>query len=119
MSVFLLHIIISFIVLGIALLLAQIVEFNSSRMNKITARFSLIGILLVGTGIYVGSKSSLDMYFYITLVLQLILLFVLTLIYHRFKKVGHTTIINIGSIFLVAISYSVYIYYIISSFIYY
>lgn len=118
MLVFLLHILISFIVLGIALLLAQILGSTNSTINRVTAKVILFGILLVGIGIYIGSNSSLHNYFYITLVLLLILLFVLTLIYRRFKKVGNTTIINISSIFLVAISYLVYIYYIVSSFMY-
>lgn len=118
MLVFLLHILISFMVLGITLIPAQIVEFKRSTLNNMVAIIGLSGIFFVGTGIFIGIGESLHTYIYIALILQLFILCLFYLLYRLFKKVGYSNIINSCSIFLVIISYSTYAYYIIGSFLY-
>ncbi|MDR7071670.1 hypothetical protein J2X07_000645 [Fictibacillus barbaricus] len=116
--VFFLHILISFMVLGIALVLGRIVEFKRSALNNMVAITALSGIFLVGTGIIIGIGDSLHAYLYITFILQLIITCLFFLIYRHFKKVGNSKLINISSMILVMISYLTYVYYIIGSFLY-
>lgn len=119
MLVLLLHILISFMVLGITLVPAQIVEFKRSALNNIVGINGLLGIILVGIGIFIGIGDSLHAYLYITFILQLIIICLFFLHYRHFKKVGYSKFINISSIILVIISYLTYVYYIIGSFLYY
>lgn len=116
--VFLLHILISFMVLGITLVPAQIVEFKRSALNNIVGITGISGIFLVGIGMYIGMGESLHAYFYITFILQLIIICLFFLNYRHFKKVGYSKFINISSMILVIISYLNYVYYIIGSFLY-
>lgn len=106
-------------VLGITLFPAKTVKFNNRTLNNTTAIYGLFGIILVGLGMYIGGGESLHAYFYITVIIQLIILGLFVLTYHLFKKVGYSKLINICSLCLVTISYLMYIYYIIASFIYY
>jgi hypothetical protein len=115
---FLFHILISFMVLGITFVPAHIVEFKRSALNNIVGTTVISGIFLVGTGMYIGIGDSLHAYFYITFILQLIIIFLFFLNYRHFKKVGSSKFINISSIILVIISYLTYVYYIIASFMY-
>jgi hypothetical protein len=105
-------------VLGITLFPAQIVDIKSSTLKNIVGISGLLGIILVGTGIFIGGGESLHAYLYITFILQLIILGLFLLIYRLFKKVGYLKLINICSICLVIISHLTYVYYIISSFMY-
>lgn len=105
-------------VLGITLVPAQIVEIKCSTLKNIVAISGLLGIILVGTGIFIGEGESLYAYLYITFILQLIILGLFFLIYRLFKKVGYSKFINICSICLVVFSHSTYVYYIIASFLY-
>ncbi|WP_226535900.1 hypothetical protein [Fictibacillus halophilus] len=116
--VLLLHILISFMVLGIAFILGRIVEFKRSSLNNMVAITALSGIFLVGTGMYIGIGESLHAYFYITFILQLIIICLLFFNYRHFKKAGNSKFINISSMILVIISYLTYVYYIIGSFLY-
>jgi hypothetical protein len=116
--VFLLHILISFMVLGITLVPGRIVEFKRSGLNNIVGIIGISGIFLVGTGIYIGIGESLQTYLYITFILQLIIICLFFLNYRHFKKVGYSKFINISSMILVIISYLTYVYYIIGSFLY-
>lgn len=106
-------------VLGITLVPSQIVELKSSTLKKFVEISGLFGIILVGTGIYIGVGESLHAYLYITFILQLIVLGLFYLIYRLFKRVGFSKLINICSICLVLISHLTYVYYISASFIYY
>lgn len=119
MLVWLLHILICFMVLGITFFAPQMVENKSSTLSYLIAISVLLGVMLVGTGIYIGMGESLHAYIYITFILQLIILGLLLLIYRLFKKVGYSKLINICSLCLVTISHLTYVYYIIASFIYY
>ena len=105
-------------VLGITLVPAQIVEIKSSTLKNIVGISGLLGIILVGTGIFIGGGESLHAYLYITLILQLIILGLFLLLYRLFKKVGYSNLINFCSICLVIISHLTYVYYIIMSFMY-
>ncbi len=116
--VFSLHILISFMVLGITLVPAQIVEFKRIGLNNMVAIIGLSGIFLVGTGIFIGIGESLHTYIYITLFLQLLILCLFYILYRLFKKVGYSSLINSCSISLTIISYLTYVYYIIGSFLY-
>ena len=116
--VFSLHILISFMVLGITLVPAQIVEFKRIGLNNMVAIIGLSGIFLVGTGIFIGIGESLHTYIYITLFLQLLILCLFYILYRLFKKVGHSSLINSCSISLTIFSYLTYVYYIIGSFLY-
>lgn len=116
--VFILHILISFMVLGIALIPAQIVEFKRSTLNNMVGIIGLSGIFLVGTGIFIGIGETLHTYIYITLILQFIILCSFYLLYRIFKNMGYSSLINLSSISLVIISYLTYVYYIIGSFLY-
>lgn len=119
MLVFLLHISISFMVLGISLIPAQIVEVKKSSVLKNTVGLSgLLGIMLVGTGIYIGGGESLQPYFYITFIVQLLILCFFIILYSLYKKSGYSTFINIFCIFLAALSHFMYGYYIVASFLY-
>ena len=104
-------------VLGITLVPAQIVEIKSSTLKNIVGISGLLGIILVGTGIFIGGES-LHAYLYITFILQLIILGLFLLLYRLFKKVGYLNLINFCSICLVIISHLTYVYYIIMSFMY-
>jgi hypothetical protein len=106
-------------VLGISLVPAQIVEIKSSTVKNIVGIYGLLGIILVGTGIFIGGGDSLHSYIYITFILELIILCLFFLLYRLFKKVGYSKLINICSICLVIISHLTYVYYIIGSFLYY
>ncbi|MFI8493304.1 hypothetical protein ACIGC1_10395 [Peribacillus butanolivorans] len=119
MLVWFLDILICFMALGITMFAAQMVENKSSTLNNLLAISVLLGILLVGTGIYIGMGGSLHAYLYITFILQLIILGLLLLIYRLFKKVGYSKLISICSLCLLTISHLTYVYYIIGSFIYY
>lgn len=105
-------------VLGIALVLGRIVEFKRSALNNMVAITALSGIFLVGTGMYIGIGESLHAYFYITFILQLIIICLLFFNYRHFKKAGNSKFINISSMILVIISYLTYVYYIIGSYLY-
>ena len=78
----------------------------------------LLGIILVGTGIYIGVAEAVHAYHYIAFIVQLIILGLSLLIYRLFKKVGYSKLINICLLCLVTISHLTYVYYIIGSFIY-
>ncbi|OOE12361.1 hypothetical protein UN64_09655 [Fictibacillus arsenicus] len=119
MLVFSFHILISFMVLGITLVPAQIVEVKRSALKNIVGITGISGIFLVGTGIFIGIGESLHAYLYITFILQLIIICLFFLNYRHFKKVGYSKFINISSMILVIISYLTYVYYIIGSFWYY
>jgi hypothetical protein len=107
-------------VLGISLFPAQIVKTKSGGTLANMAGISgFLGIILVGTGIFIGGAEVVHAYHYITFIAQLIILGLSLLIYRLFKKVGYSTLINICSICLVIISHLTYIYYIIGSFLYY
>ncbi|MGE7879787.1 hypothetical protein [Peribacillus muralis] len=114
MLVWLLHILICFMVLGITLFPAQIVKSNNT-----IGKSGLLGVILVGTGVYIGGGETLHAYLYITFILQLIIIGLFFLLYRLFKKVGYSKLINIFSICLVIISHLTYVYYIIASFVYY
>lgn len=116
---FLIHILISIMVLVISLFLGITVEFKSKSKNNIAGFYGLAGMLLAGIGIYIGAGEIVHAYHYITLVSESFILGVLLLIRLLFKKRGPSKLINIGSICLVTISYVTYVYYIIASFIYY
>ena len=117
---FLLHILISFMVLGISLFPAQMVRTKGGGTLANMAGISgFLGIILVGTGIFIGGAEAVHAYHYITFIAQLIILGLSLLIYRLFKKVGYSKLINICSICLVIISHLTYIYYIIGSFLYY
>jgi hypothetical protein len=109
---------ISFMVLGITLVPAQIVEIKSSTLKNIVGISGLLGIVLVGIGIFIGGGESLHAYLYITFILQFIILGLFFLIYRLFKKTGYSKFINICSICLFIFSHLTYIYYIIASFLY-
>ncbi|MGG4264720.1 hypothetical protein [Peribacillus simplex] len=119
MLVWLLHILICFMALGITFFAPQMVENKSKTLGYLIAISVLLGVMLVGTGIYIALGESLNSYIYITFILQLIILGLLLLIYRHFKKVGYSKLINICSLCLVTISHLTYVYYIIGSFIYY
>ena len=119
MLTFLLEILISFTVLGIALFPVNTIKFKNSNLNIIGGIYGIVGICVVGTGIYIGGGESLKAYYYITFIPELIILALFLLIHLRIKKVGHSTLINICSISLATISLLFYVYYIIASFIYY
>lgn len=119
MLVFSLHILICFMVLGTTMFPAEIVESKTRTQDNILGISGLSGILLVGTGIYIGGGESLHAYLYITFILQLIILALFLLIYRLFKKVGYSKLITICSICLFIISHVSFVYYIIASFIYY
>ena len=116
---FLLHILISFMVLGISLFPAQMVKTKGGgTLANMAGVSGLLGIILVGTGIYIGGAEAVHAYHYITFIAQLIILGLSLLIYRLFKKLGYSKLINICSICLVIISQLTYVYYIIASFIY-
>lgn len=116
--VFLLHILISFMVLGIALVPAQIVEVKSSALKNTVGITGILGIILVGIGIFIGIGEYLQAYFYVTFIVQLIIICILFFNYRHFRKVGYSNFINISSMILVIVSYLTYVYYIIASFLY-
>ncbi|KQL39174.1 hypothetical protein AN960_09335 [Bacillus sp. FJAT-25509] len=120
MLVFVLHILISFMVLGISLLLpVQTVKYKISKLNNITGIYGILGIVIVGIGIFIGGGESLHEYIYITFIIQLIILGLLLLVNFLNKKVGYSKLKSICSLCLITISLLFYIYYIIASFIYY
>ena len=118
MLAFVLHILTSFMVLGISLLSVGTVKFKSNKLNIVSTTLSAIGIILVGTGIYIGVGESLQAYIYITFIIQLIILGLFLVINLLIKKAGYSKLISICSICFVAISFLSYVYYIIASFIY-
>ena len=115
------HISISLMVLGISLFPVQTVKFSRSNLDNISGIYGFAGIVLAGTGIYIGlpGEGLLKAYIYITFSIQLIILVLFLLIYKFVKWRGHSVLINICSILLITISFSFYIYYIVGSFIYY
>jgi len=117
--VFLLHILISFTVLGIAFFPIHTVNFKSSRLNNMVGIYGIGSIVIVGLGMYIGGGESLQAYIYITVIVQLVILGLFLLIYLLIKKVGFLQIINICSICLVTISLLFYVFYICMTFIYY
>ncbi|MFT8323420.1 MAG: hypothetical protein ABF649_21395 [Bacillus sp. (in: firmicutes)] len=120
MLVLFIDILISLMTLTITFFSINTLKFNSSTLKNIAAAYQGFGILLVGTGMYIGGGSSFHTYLYITFTIQLIILGLFLLVYYLpFKKVGHSKLINIYSLCLVTISYLMYVYYIIASFIYY
>ena len=119
MVVFLLDILISLMVLGISFFSVKTVKFKSSNLDNISTIYGFVGIFLVGTGMYIGGGESLKAYYYITFIIELIILVLFILIYRLIKRKGHSRVINICSIFLNTISFLFYIYYIIASFTYY
>lgn len=119
MIVFSLHILISFIVFGISFFPINTVNFKKSSLNNIVGIYGIAGIVIVGLGMYLGGGESLHAYIYITFIIQLIILALFFLISLLVKKVGFSKIINICSFCLVTISFLLYLYYIILSFIYY
>lgn len=115
----LLHISISFMVLGISMFPAQMVKTKGGGTLASMAGISgLLGFFLVGTGIFIGGAEAVHAYHYITFIAQLFILGLFLLIYHLFKKVGYSKLINICSIFLAIISHLTYVYYVIASFMY-
>jgi hypothetical protein len=115
---FILHILICIMVLGISFFPAQMVKTKGGTLANMAGITGLLGLLLVGTGIYIGGAEAVHSYHYITFIVQLIILGLFLLIYHLFKKVGYSKLININSICLAIISQLTYVYYIIASFIY-
>ncbi|MED3791347.1 hypothetical protein P4571_02655 [Niallia alba] len=119
MLVLLFHLLSSFMVLAISLFLGKAVNFDSKKLNNIIGGYGLIGIVLVGIGIYIGMGENLKSYIFITFLGQLVIIGFFLLIFRLLKKDGYSKFINISSICLVIISHLIYIYYIIASFIYY
>lgn len=106
-------------VLGISMFPSQMVKTTDGGTLASMAGISgLLGIFLVGTGIFIGGAEVVHAYHYITFIAQLIILGLFLLIYHLFKKVGYSKLINISSIFLALFSHLTYVYYIIASFMY-
>lgn len=116
---FIIHITVSFMVLGISLFMGAIVDFNNRAKNGVAGFVGGAGIILAGTGIYIGASQSVHAFHYITLMAQLIILGLLLALRHQFKKTGPSTFINIASICLVILNHLAYVYYIVGSFIYY
>lgn len=56
-SVFLLHILISFTVLGISFFPVHTVKFKSSNLKNIVGIYGIIGIVIVGLGMYMGGET--------------------------------------------------------------
>ncbi len=119
MLLFLLDILISLMVLGIAFFPIQTVNVTNSKLENMMGIYGFVGISLVGTGMYIGGGESIRDYYYLTFSVELIILLLFLLIYRHIKRKGHSRLINICSICLVTISYLLYVYYIIASFIYY
>lgn len=120
MLVLLFDVLIGLITLVIPFILINTLKFNSGTLDNIAGGYVLFVIILVGTGMYIGVGSSFHAYLYITLIVQSIILGLSLLIRNLlFKKIGHSKLINISSLCLVTISYIMYIYFIIASFIYY
>lgn len=105
-------------VLGISLFPVRTVESKNRKLENIAGIYGFVGILLAGTGIYIGGGGTLQAYIYITFIAQLLILCLFVLISSQRKKVGHSVLINIISICLVTISFLTYVYYIVASLIY-
>jgi len=116
---FIIHVTVTFMVLGISLFMGAIVEFKNKVKNEVAGFVGGTGIILAGTGIYIGGSQSVHAFHYITLVALLIILGFLLALRHQFKKTGPSTFINIASIGLVILNHLAYVYYIVASFIYY
>ncbi len=117
--VLLFEVIISFTVLAITFISFDSVKSNSKILNNIAAGYVFIGILLAGTGIYIGGGQTLKAYYYISIVTQVIILVFSLLLNRMSKRAGGSKLISICSLSLVTISFIMYIYYIVASFIYY
>ena len=114
---FILDILISFLVLGIGFLPPDIV--GNKSLKNIAYFFGFLGIMLVGTGIYIGGGETVHAYYYISLVVELLILGLFLFMRRQFKKAGHSTLIDICSISLLLLSQLMYVYWIVASFIYY
>ncbi|TRZ38500.1 hypothetical protein CEQ21_24240 [Niallia circulans] len=119
--VILFEVIISFSVLTITFISVDTVKYNNKTIENIVGVYGLIGILLVGTGMYIGGGGgqSLKEYYYISIITQLVILGLVIVLNRMSKKAGRQKLISICSLSLVTISFIMYVYYIIASFIYY
>lgn len=96
------------------------VKFSSKKLNNAIGTLCVIGILVVGVGIYIGGSLILSPYVYIPAVVQLAILGIFSFIYFAWiKRNGFTMILNLISICLVCIALVVYVFYVIGSFVHY
>ncbi|RVT66939.1 hypothetical protein [Niallia taxi] len=102
--VLLFHVIISITVLAITFISFDSVKSNSKILNNIAAGYVFLGILLAGTGIYIGGGQTLKAYYYISIVTQVIILVFSLLLNRMSKRAGGSKPISICSLSLVTIS---------------
>ncbi len=88
-------------------------------VKNISAFCGLAGILIVGTGIYIGGTIEMHGYIYVVLLIQSIIFGILILIGVYMRKKGYSLFLHIITIILTIIALSIYIYYVIASFLYY
>ncbi len=114
--ILLFHIFISALVLCMSFFPVIIVK--PSILEKISGILGIVGIVIVGTGMYIGQGESLNSYIYITLFIELTCLCILTLLYYLSKK-RVNTLISVITIVTSVFSLGTYVYYVIFSFIEY
>lgn len=111
---------ISFITLTIVLAPGFTVKFSSKKLNNAVGMLCVIGIVIVGVGIYISGSLTFSPYVYIPAIVQLMILGIFSFIYFVYiKRRGFTMFLNLMSVCLVCIALVVYVLYVIGSFVHY
>lgn len=109
---------INFITFGVCFLPLYFADKSRPLFENIAVTMAFIGLVGVGTGIFISSSEEINTYVYIILIIQICALSIDGILILWKKRFGNNTFLILISILTSIVSMILYIYYVVASFIY-